>query len=192
MKKIQSKKLDIGCGKYKQDGAIGIDHSDLPEIDIKHDLNIFPWPLKESSFSEIHCYHVLEHVQDVVRFMQEIYRVSEDGAKVYIKVPHASCSKSLWTDPTHYRGFTTRSFLDYFSKESYFSYYANTNFIVESQKLNYCLYDGKRDTKIPRWWQNIWNKLGNINFTTQEIFERILANYIGGFEELDVILTVKK
>ena len=120
MKKIQSKKLDIGCGKYKQDGAIGIDHSDLPEIDIKHDLNIFPWPLKESSFSEIHCYHVLEHVQDVVKFMQEIYRVSEDGAKVYIKVPHASCSKSLWTDPTHYRGFTSRSFLDYFSKESYF------------------------------------------------------------------------
>lgn len=192
MSKSVLKKLDIGCGKYKQEEAIGIDHSNLPEVDINHDLNVFPWPIKKSSFSEIYCYHVLEHVDDVIKVMQEIYRISENGAVVHIKVPHASCSKSLWIDPTHRRGFTTRTFLDYFSKDSYFSYYSNTNFIVKSQRLNYCLYDGKRDTKIPRWWQNIWNKLGNINFTVQEIFERILANYIGGFEELDVTLIVKK
>jgi len=173
-------------------GAVGIDHSDLPSVDIKHDLNFFPWPLEESSFKEIHCYHFLEHVPDVIKVMEEIYRVAENGAKVYIRSPHASCSKSLWSDPTHFRGFTVRTFLDYFSKSYIFGYYTMSNFIVLEQKLNYCLYDGERGTKIPRFWQVIWNKIANLNFFSQELFERILANWIGGFEELYVVLEVQK
>jgi ubiquinone/menaquinone biosynthesis C-methylase UbiE len=186
------KKLDIGCGRYKVSGAIGIDNCDLENVDIKHDLNKFPWPIENSSFDEIHCYHVLEHVDDVIKTMQEIYRISKNNSIVYIKVPHASCSKSLWSDPTHKRGFTCRSFLDYFNKDAKFGYYSNTDFILKKQKINYCLYNGERGTKIPRWWQSIWNKLANINFETQELFERLIANYIGGFEELNVELIVRK
>ncbi len=185
-------KLDIGCGRNKIDGATGMDGVGLPGVDIVHELNDFPWPIKNNVFDEIHCNHVLEHIDDVVRTMQEIYRISKNQAKIHIKVPHASCSKTVWTDPTHKRGFTCRTFLDYFSKDSKFGYYSNVNFLLISQKMNYCLYNGSRDTKIPRWWQSIWNYFGNLSFSTQEIFERIFANWIGGFEELEVELEVRK
>lgn len=184
--------LDLGCGKYKIKNAIGMDFCDIPNIDVVHDLNSFPYPFKDNSFDEIHCYHILEHLNDVISVMQELYRIGKSGGKVFIRVPHASCSKSLWIDPTHKRGFTCRTFLDYFNKDAKFGYYSNTDFVVKKQKLNYCLYDGSRGTNIPRIIQIVLNTMANINSFSQELWERILVNYVGGFEELYVELEIRK
>ena len=184
--------LDIGCGKYKTPGAIGIDQVKLDDVDVVHNLEKFPYPLKADTFDEVICNHVLEHVTDVIAVMQEIYRISKAGAVVKIRVPHGSCSKALWNDPTHVRGFTSRTFRDYFSKDALFGYYSDVDFSVQKVQLNYCLYDGKRGTPIPRFLQLIWNSLANINRATQEIWERFLAGYIGGFEEIYVELVVQK
>ena len=48
------KTLDLGCGNNKRLGAIGIDFNDLDAVDIIHDLNVFPYPLEDSSFDEIY------------------------------------------------------------------------------------------------------------------------------------------
>jgi len=185
-------KLDVGCGNEKIEGSIGIDAVSLPNVDVVHNLNVYPWPFSDNTFEEVYCFHVLEHLDDIIAAMQEIFRICRNNATVFIKVPHASCSRVVWGDPTHKRGFTCRTFSDYFSRGSKYYYYSNVDFVVEKQKMNYCLYDGKRDTRIPRFWQLLNNFLANISPLSQEAFERLFANWVGGFEELDIVLKVRK
>ena len=55
--------LDVGCGSDKVKGAIGIDHVKLPGVDVVHDLNSFPWPLKDEAFDEIYMNDIIEHLK---------------------------------------------------------------------------------------------------------------------------------
>lgn len=103
--------LDIGCGREKKPGAVGIDINPESHADIVHDLNIFPYPLPENGFDLIYCIDVLEHVKDVVRTMEEIFRVGRPQARVVIRVPHFT-STLAYGDPTHRHFFNTQS-LDY-------------------------------------------------------------------------------
>ena len=104
--------LDIGCGKNKTPGAIGIDFNADAAADIAHDLNQFPWPLNANAFDKIICSHIVEHVADLVRFMQEAHRVARTGAQIEIVTPHFT-NRFSYTDPTHLRHLSLRSF-DYF------------------------------------------------------------------------------
>lgn len=116
--------LDIGCGNNKTPGAIGIDFNAETQADVVHDLNIFPYPFNDNEFDEVVCNQILEHLDDVIRVMEEIYRVSRPGALVKIWVPHFS-SADAYGDPTHKHFFSARSFnyftgdypeLDFYSK----------------------------------------------------------------------------
>ena len=53
--------LDLGCGDNKVVGSIGLDCADLPDVDIKHNLQSFPYPFKNESFELIYLRHVIEH-----------------------------------------------------------------------------------------------------------------------------------
>lgn len=108
--------LDIGCGRAKTPGAVGIDILPAPGVDIVHDLNRFPWPLDENRFRTVVCSHVLEHLGDLVSVLNEIHRVSRHGARVKIVTPHFSNLNS-WEDPTHVHHFARRSF-DFFDTEN--------------------------------------------------------------------------
>lgn len=104
--------LDVGCGKHKAPGAIGIDFNTETAADIAHDLNQFPWPLNNDAFDRIICSHIVEHVNDLMRFMQEVHRVARAGARVEFVTPHFT-NRFSYTDPTHTRHLGMRSF-DYF------------------------------------------------------------------------------
>ena len=41
------KRLNIGCGKKNKNGYINLDLLKLPNVDVVHDLNQFPWPFKK-------------------------------------------------------------------------------------------------------------------------------------------------
>ena len=60
----------------------------------------------------MHAQDVIEHLSDTIRVMEEIHRISRNGARVHITVPHFS-SANAYTDPTHCRLFSYFSF-DYF------------------------------------------------------------------------------
>ena len=92
--------LDIGCGRNKIPGAIGMDKIALPGVDVVHDLNSFPYPFGDSSFDEIYATHVIEHLDSIVGAMEEIHRLAKPNAKVVIVTPHYSDCSS-WNDPTH-------------------------------------------------------------------------------------------
>jgi predicted SAM-dependent methyltransferase len=114
--------LDIGCGQSKTPGAVGIDILPAPGVDIVHDLNKLPWPLEANRFETIICSHVLEHLLDLVGVLNEIHRVSRNGARVKIITPHFS-SLNSWEDPTHTRHFARRSF-SFFDTENKHCYTA--------------------------------------------------------------------
>ncbi len=81
-------------------------------------------PFKEGSIRAVYCIHTIEHVQALIPFMEELYRVCAPGARVYVKTPYYACSKAF-VDPTHVRFMTEESF-DYFKQLNYYD--AKTNF----------------------------------------------------------------
>jgi predicted SAM-dependent methyltransferase len=115
--------LDLGCGRNKISGAIGVDRFAVQGVDVVHDLDLFPYPFKSDSFDEIHARHVVEHVQSVSCFMKELHRVARSGARLYINTPHYSYTGS-WRDPTHRWHFSSYSF-EYFESGHPADYYAS-------------------------------------------------------------------
>jgi SAM-dependent methyltransferase len=108
--------LDIGCGQAKTPGAIGIDVNPVSQANVLADVNLCPWPLADDTFDRVVCRHIVEHVVDMVAFLEEAFRVCTPGAVVEITTPHFS-NRYSFTDPTHVRHLSWRSF-DYFTGES--------------------------------------------------------------------------
>lgn len=117
-----AKILDVGCGSQKLPGAVGLDRVAGAGVDVVHDLNQFPWPFSDGAFDEIRLSHVLEHLQDVLRTMEEIHRISRPDAQVFIWTPHFA-SMNSWTDPTHRQHLGYHS-MDLFTKEARYTYTA--------------------------------------------------------------------
>ena len=103
--------LDIGCGRKKLPGAVGLDAQPLPGVDVVADLNA-SLPFPDGSFDAVSANQVLEHVRDLVALIHEIHRVLRQGG---ILVAHVPYFRSSWAhiDPTHVRCFTINS-MDYF------------------------------------------------------------------------------
>lgn len=111
--------LDLGCGNKKRVGAIGLDINPKTCPDIVHDLNEFPYPFVDSTFEEIYVDNVLEHLNDVIKVMEELHRIARPGAQIKIDVPYF---RAHWAfiDPTHKHFFTTQSFA-YFDPDHTFN-----------------------------------------------------------------------
>jgi len=111
--------LDLGCGKRKQRDAIGIDISKDTDADVIHDLDVFPYPFVDNEFDYVYADNVIEHLEDVVKVLEELHRITKDGATIKIIVPFFR-SVYACIDPTHKHFFTVRSF-DYFDPENNFN-----------------------------------------------------------------------
>lgn len=190
---LERKILDLGCGPRKIPGAVGLDILNLPEVDVVHDLNVTPYPFPDNSFEEIHCYHVLEHVEDFIGTMKELYRILKPNGVIYVRVPHASAC-GAWADPTHKRLFVHRSFEHFDGRYDFYQF--GTDLRIRRRRLHYFLYEGVRNGEVlqrmPLWLNKVINAAANYNATTQAIFERLLVYYIGGFEEVYFELVAHK
>lgn len=108
-------KLDIACGQNKREGFKGVDIAPGPGVDFVCDLEQFPWkPFEDSSVTEAHVSHYAEHTKDLIAFMNEVWRICEDGAKVTIVGPYYTSIRA-WQDPTHTRALSEATWL-YFQK----------------------------------------------------------------------------
>jgi len=106
---LKIKILDLGCGFKKIGGAIGIDLSPKSGADIIWDLNQFPWPISDNEFGIVVCNHILEHLENVVKAMEEIHRICKSGGIIRIEIPHFS-SCHAFRDITHRHYFGYESF----------------------------------------------------------------------------------
>ena len=136
LKPASSETLDVGCGRYKVPGAIGIDRYDWPEVDIIHDLDLYPWPFESNSFTHVICRHSLPHLANVVTAMEEVYRITRAGGLVEIVVPHFS-SDNAFTDITTQVFFGYRS-MDYFCVDRTMRYrYGKCIFRLQEVRMSF-------------------------------------------------------
>jgi ubiquinone/menaquinone biosynthesis C-methylase UbiE len=104
--------LDLGCGRRKRPNAVGIDSNPRSDADVIHDLNLFPYPFPENEFDEVYADNILEHLDDILKVMAELHRITKSSGNIHITVPHYS-HRNAHTDPTHKHFFGVHSF-DYF------------------------------------------------------------------------------
>lgn len=120
MSPVLAHRLNVGCGHDIREGWVNIDGADLPGIDFTVDLDdcaATSLPLPDDHFQELEMIHVLEHLRYPLPLMQELWRVSAPGARLFVKVPHAG-HDDAWVDPTHVRALTPHTFT-YFSQPKY-------------------------------------------------------------------------
>lgn len=132
-------RLHLGCGHIIKEGWLNQDVASLPGVDVVHDLRMFPWPFKDGEFEEVYADNVLEHLPDTVRTMEEIYRITKPGGKVFIGVPFWN-SFEAWGDPTHEHFFSEEVF-EFFDPTTWrgkeCSYYSKARFKVD--RILYCV-----------------------------------------------------
>ncbi len=114
--------LDVGCGRNKRPGAIGIDRNRDTAADVICDVDGGRLPFRDDAFDEVSLIHVIEHVADVIRTVEEVHRISRTGGRIVIETPHYT-DHSSFCDPTHRWHLTSYSFR-YFTDEGGFSYYS--------------------------------------------------------------------
>ncbi|MCC5637257.1 class I SAM-dependent methyltransferase [Nostoc sp. CHAB 5844] len=131
-----SKILSVGCGLIKsQTGVIRLDISPAVKPDVVWNLNNFPYPFEESEFSEIDCFDVIEHLDDIPKTLEEFHRILQPEGVLKITTPHFSCSNSF-VDPTHKYHLSYFSF-DYFCEKHNLSYYSKCSYHIKNRHIQF-------------------------------------------------------
>jgi hypothetical protein len=111
-------KLNVGSGKDYREGWINLDfYNDVNKMDVKHDLENYPYPFQENYFDEIELKMILEHMSNPIKCLHEIIRIAKNECKVTIIVPHAT-AYSNFTAFDHRANFTESSFDELILKEA--------------------------------------------------------------------------
>ncbi len=119
--------LDLGCGRAKAPGAIGLDINPRSAADVIHDVDQLPYPFQPDTFDRVICSGIIEHVDSIVAVMEELHRICRAGAVIEITTPYFT-SVDAWTDPTHKHYLSSRSF-DYFTGDfPEYSFYSTARF----------------------------------------------------------------
>jgi SAM-dependent methyltransferase len=119
--------LDVGCGINKYPGSIGLDRNPNTAADVVADLDHSSFPFADNSFCEVRAIHVIEHVADVIRTMEEFWRLLAPGGRAFIVTPHYT-DFSSFCDPTHRWHLNSYS-LRYFGEDNAgYGYYSAARF----------------------------------------------------------------
>lgn len=123
-------KLDLGCGKNKREGFLGVDSIKFDTVDFQANLAgkhwnfdrsvkeingvelvekeavqgvpVMYWTLPDNSVDEAHCSHFIEHLeaQERIWFVNELHRVLKPGAFITLIVPDWASDRA-YGDMTH-------------------------------------------------------------------------------------------
>lgn len=126
--------LDVGAGTaVKHPGALRLDRSREAAPHVVADVDRGGLPFRGGAFETVGAYDVVEHVEDLVAFVEEAHRVLKPGGRLLVTTPHFSCANA-YTDPTHRRALGLRSF-DYFADGHPLAYYSRARFRVRAATL---------------------------------------------------------
>lgn len=126
--------LDIGCGKNKKKGFVGLDRVKMIGVDIVCDLDKERIPLNDNSVDEIYSMHFMEHTNDLLKTMEEVWRVCRSNAKITIAVPYFK-SVGAFRDPTHKQFFTYNTFDHFTDTRKFPNFYSKSKFEIMRKKL---------------------------------------------------------
>ena len=205
MKKNEKIIVNLGCSGSRIPGSIGVDV--IPRdgtVDIVHNLNKYPYPFKENYADEIHLYHVLEHLDDSIKTIEEIYRILKPGGILYLRVPHFS-SLYAWGDITHKKAFSIYAFDIFDASRDYKKWgYTKAKFDILTRRIRYFYTWPNEDWYMkyivkPDWpfgagiiLKPIIALLNFLISLSPEIFERFWCYWVGGAAEIYLIMKAKK
>lgn len=129
-------KLNLGCGKKPLKGYLNLDWHKFDGIDKVWDLNKIPYPLKDNQFEEIYCSHVIEHLNDTIKVLNELYRITKPNGKIIIKAPHFSIYNSL-SELTHKKCFGWQTLDPLTRKDIQDTNYGKAKFEIINKKINF-------------------------------------------------------
>lgn len=97
------KVLELGGGNNPLRDSAGnritfnVDAIAKPDVDLVHDLSVFPWPLEAESWDGVFAKYCLEHIEfrKVPVFIKEVYHIMRKGGKAIFFVPNTleQCKK---------------------------------------------------------------------------------------------------
>ena len=97
--------MNLGSGTLRLENFVNVDNNPLMKADENVDLNVFPWPWQDNTYSHIIAKDILEYLgdkpSDIINVIKEMYRVSENGAIWEIQVANHNSEKS--NNPEHKR-----------------------------------------------------------------------------------------
>lgn len=187
--------VDLGCGFRKHPGALGVDIARLPTVDIRADITR-TLPFRDSSVDEVHASHVLEHLDDLVGFLNEVYRICKPNGLVHFRFPHGSSSYITWKDPTHRRALflDTLAYFDPHTPDGFlFHYYHRARFRIVRKRLTFNLNTDSfaPPTRLRRVAGRILDALANRSPRAQYLCERFWGPLVG-IEEAHVWMRALK
>ena len=149
MKQYQGIRLDLGCGDNKQPLFVGMDKRKLDGVDIVHDVQDTPYPLKDESCLCVLMSHLWEHIEPKHRVdvINEVWRIMKPNGELMITSPYA-LSPGAFQDPTHYTCPNEATFFYFTPKHALYTIYT------------------------PKPWKmltNDWHNTGNIQVVLQKI-----------------------
>ena len=183
-------RIDLGCGQRPKAGYYGLDHLEMPGVDIVAELNEPLSALPDNSVSEVHSFHVLEHVTNLIPLLRELHRVVVPDGKLELVVPHFS-NPYGFSDPTHVRFFGAYTF-HYFSevedqpRRKVPAFYIKERFLVDNVSV----------TLVPtilmfKPVRRTWTKLLGRSFRLLDWYERAMCRHFP-IDSMRYRLRVKK
>jgi hypothetical protein len=164
-------KLHLGSGTRYREGWVNVDCADSVKCDVRHNLDVIPWPFGDECACEVEMYAVLEHLKDTLATLGELHRVMRPGATCHIHVPYA-CSVWAFQDPTHFRYFTERT-LDYVKDGFDYNFYTGVRFEILKAELTSGTNSGMArlrnlipGRRILRWF--LWNMFDGVDFVIRK------------------------
>lgn len=149
-------KVEIGGGRWSGDGYINVDLD--PCADIVHDLNE-GLPFEDSSVGVVKGWHVLEHLPNKMKSMEEIHRVLVHGGWCILDMPSTD-GRGAFSDPTHVSYWNLNSF-DYYTNKEKAKYINNFDKKFQLYRgVNYSPCEGEVNMRVvliaikedePRW-----------------------------------------
>jgi hypothetical protein len=181
--------VDLGCGRKKKPGRIGIDKIDLPNVDIVADMEEGLPFLPDNSVDQIHSRSVFAQIRSFENLMREIFRVLKKEGTAHIYVPHFS-NPYYYSDFAHIRFFGLYTFYYFVDTEQQLrrkvpNFYTDIRINIISQRLVF---------RSPFWFtRQIKKLLGffNCHSSMQEFYEAHLC-YTFPCYGIEVVFTPKK
>jgi len=144
--------LDIGCGKNKRSGFIGIDKFKAPAVDIVLDLETEKLPFENETIDYVVADSFLEHLNSIEFVLSEAWRVMKKEAVFEVTVPYYRNSVEAqpyhrlrfgWTsfDSDKHRSLQDKNFFEIIERKLVFrglDFFGLIPFIAEK---NYCVYE---------------------------------------------------
>lgn len=132
-------KIDVGCGANCKPGFLGIDREKwTSDVKYKCDFEHEKLPFKNSTVDSAYCCHVLEHLDNPMSLVDEVYRVLKPHGDFVIRVPHYSYPASHVMNHKNYWSFHCKQHFDggyheytKWSKVNFVGKFANSNGFIE-------------------------------------------------------------